>query len=1191
MRSHTSPRLLRYTCSIGHSRCCMRLLKPILSFLALLCFVPAWGQSLSNLRNNTVVLENDTVVLDTLSIVPSSFAILQDGTPLDSSKYELLWYSGQLIVDENLVGSTITTNYRVFPSLYSAKTFNKDPSLIRNIRDEPQNPFSYTVKPGTAQELFDLGTLSKSGSISRGITIGNNQDLGVSSSLNLNLSGQLTPKIGIRAAITDNNIPFQPEGNTQQLQDFDQIYIQLFTDETELTAGDFRIETPNSYFMSFLKRAQGLSIKHRFNIQRKKVENDVPGFLEVKGSGALSRGKFNRQIIQGVEGNQGPYRLRGAESESFIVVIAGTERVYIDGQLLTRGQEHDYIIDYNTAELTFTSKRLITKDSRVIVEFQYSERNYSRSLFHVGTDFEKNRLKVRFNLYSEQDGKNGLLNGDLTGDQLQMLQDIGDSLGLAVIPSIDSVGFSTDQVRYKKIDSTITISGVPVYVPEVFVYSINADSALYQVRFSDVGAGNGDYVQIQTTANGRVYQWVAPDTITGAHKGRYIPAKQIITPKMSQLFTLAAEYKVGKNGNVMVEGALSNTDLNRFSSADNEDNLGYGVKVKYDHIIPLADSGKWALKTGVDFENINENFRPIERYRTVEFDRDWNLRDQNQYTNQYISAARLGFTRRDIADVEYTFRSFLNETIFEAYQNALTAKVAHKGFRFDLNSSHIFSNGKEVNNRFGRFTVGAEQKFKWFVVGATNIFEDNQFFDATADTLTATSYRWNDAKAYVKSPDGWKNRYSVFYQRRDDWLPGNNQLKYSSVGESAGLTGELARNPNSVFKATVTYRRLTVKDTTLSTNRPDNTLVNRLEYNLKVFKGAITSSTFYEVGSGLESKKEFIYVEVPAGQGAYSWLDQNGNGIKELNEYVQAVYQDTARYIRVFTPTNDFTKVYTTQFNEVINLNPRAVWGGKKGFLKFVSRFSDQLVYRIDRKTQRNNLLAAFDPFFSTVSDSTLVTLTSSLRNTFFFNRSSSKVGADYTYADNRTKVYLANGFENRTTTSHKLKVRWNFAKMFTFNTEGEYGWKSTVSDFFSTNNYDIVFYVINPELVFQPGTKWRVRGQFKYTDKTNRLPDGGGTQQAILRDAGIEGKYNLLQRGSINATFNFISITYDGSTGNTVEFELLEGLKAGFNYTWSTYFQMRVGKNMQVNLQYSGRKSEKNAAVHTGTVQVRAFF
>lgn len=1167
----------------------MRLLKSIHSLLFVLFLFPALGQNMSNLRSAQIQLTNDTVALDTVSIVPNSFEFLLDGIPVDSSKYELEWYAGKLIVDSSLVGKTANTKYRVFPILFSKRTFNKDPSSITGFRKEAQNPFNYTVRRSTTEELFDLGTLSKSGSISRGITIGNNQDLGVSSSLNLNLSGQLTPKIGIRAAITDNNIPFQPEGNTQQLQDFDQIYIQVFTDQTELTAGDFRLERPKSYFMNFFKRAQGLSIKHRFPIVRQKITDEHPGFLEVKGSGALSRGKFNRQIVQGVEGNQGPYRLRGAENESFIIVIAGTERVYIDGQLMTRGQENDYVIDYNTGEITFTSKRLITKDSRIILEFQYSERNYSRSLFHVGTDFEKNRLKVHFNLYSEQDSKNQLLNLELDNSQLNLLQSIGDSLELAVLPAIDSVGFDNDQVRYHKTDTIVSVGGVPVFYPEIYTYSIDPDSAIYQVRFSDVGVGNGDYIQIQTSANGRVYEWIAPDSISGERQGRYVPLQQIITPKMNQLYTLGAEYKVGRNGNVSVEGALSNSDLNRFSSVDNDDNLGYGVKVKYDHLIPLDDSAKWAIKTGVDFEHLDENFRPIERFRTVEFERDWNLQNKNTFTNQYISTAKLGFIRKDIADVEYSFRSYLNETQFEAYQNTLVAKIGHKGFSFDLNGSHIFSNGSEVNNRFGRFQVGVQQKFKWFVVGGTDIFEDNRFFSATSDSLTSTSYQWNDAKVYIKSPDKWKNRYSVFYQRRDDRLPRDNNLLYSSLGESAGITGELAKNPKSVLKVTVTYRRLVVKDTLLSNNRPDNTLVNRLEYNLKLFKGAITSSTFYEVGSGLESKKEFIYVEVPAGQGAYSWLDQNENGIKEINEYVEAVYQDTARYIRVFTPTNDFTKVYTTQFNEVINLNPRAVWGGKKGFLKFLSRFSDQLVYRIDRKTQRDNLLAAFDPFFSTVTDSTLVTLSSSLRNTFFFNRSSSKVGADYTYQDNRSKVFLANGFETRDNSSHKLKVRWNIAKMFTFNALGEYGWKSNISEFFNTNNFNINYYEIEPQVVFQPGTKFRVRATFKYTDKLNTIDTL--SQQAILRDAGVDGKYNILQRGSINAAFNFISITYDGITGNTTEFELLEGLKSGFNYTWSAFFQMRLGKNMQVNVQYSGRKSGENEPVHTGTVQVRAFF
>jgi hypothetical protein len=36
---------------------------------------------------------------------------------------------------------------------------------------------------------------------------------------------------------------------------------------------------------------------------------------------------------------------------------------------------------------------------------------------------------------------------------------------------------------------------------------------------------------------------------------------------------------------------------------------------------------------------------------------------------------------------------------------------------------------------------------------------------------------------------------------------------------------------------------------------------------------------------------------------------------------------------------------------------------------------------------------------------------------------------------------------------------------------------------------------------------------------------------------------------------------------------------------------QRTLGNNLQLNLSYNGRKSEAIKAVHTGNVQVRAFF
>ncbi|MBL0050548.1 MAG: hypothetical protein IPP29_03020 [Bacteroidetes bacterium] len=279
------------------------------------------------MRSKYISITTDTIAIDTLSIIPSSLKVKTlDGKYVDDSLFivdnvtaKLVWNKTYLPLIKSLSDS-MWISYRVLAVNLNKAYYNKT--------NNPQNLDKYGFRNMLIlhvwmwPKIFSTGGVSKIGSIARGISFGNNQDVVVNSSLNLQLAGKLNNNWEIAAAITDNNIPIQPEGNVQQLQDFDRVFIQLKSKDTKITAGDFDVVRPSSYFLSLQKRGQGLLVNHNHILSKKDstINSTAAG-------AAISRGKFARNVIPGVEGSQGPYRLTGAQNELFIIVLAGTERI------------------------------------------------------------------------------------------------------------------------------------------------------------------------------------------------------------------------------------------------------------------------------------------------------------------------------------------------------------------------------------------------------------------------------------------------------------------------------------------------------------------------------------------------------------------------------------------------------------------------------------------------------------------------------------------------------------------------------------------------------------------------------------------------------------------------------------------------------------------------------------------------
>lgn len=1136
-------------------------------------------------QTKSILLNKDTIRLDTLPISPTGFKL--EG--VDQNQIQIDFIKGLLIVPKELQSDKeVLATFKTFPFNFNEPYFHKDISIIEKQEKEILNPFEYTIqKPSEAP--WEISGLSKSGSISRGVSFGNNQNLTVNSNLNLQLSGKLTENVSVLAAISDENIPIQPEGNTQQLQDLDQVYIQVFDDKSKLTAGDFTLGNPDSYFMKYFKRAQGGSFETNFK---------TPQNTEVKlqASAALSRGKFGRNIIQGVEGNQGPYRLRGAENEQFIVILSGTERVFIDGKQLVRGQENDYIINYNTAEVTFTAKQLITKDKRIIVEFQYSVLNYQRSLFQFSNEIKKGDWKFNVNAYSEQDNKNQSIQQDLSDADRQLLSSIGDSLNQAIIPAIDTANFNDNLVLYELKDTIIN----GLLFDSVFVFSQNQEVQLYRLSFTEVGFGNGNYVLENSIANGRVYRWSPPNVVAGTPTGNYEPVILIETPKQQQMFTVGTEGEV--NGHqITVEGAYTQNDLNTFSKEASNDDHGASLKGTWQKESKLLKSSNWKLKTGAGFEFWNRNFREIERIRSVEFYRDWNLRGVKLTKDQKITSGIIGFKNGQLFDFTLKADYFDVGPDFTGLRNNATFKTDWNGLKIDFGGSYLNSTNPLEKTQFYEHNTEASKAIGKLVVGYRDDIENNLRYDGVSDTLFRTGYRFIENEYFITNADTFKNRYKVNYIQRRDYGARNNQIVLATLGESYGFSFDLTKNQNSIIRGKTMYRNLIILDSTLTAEQRDNSLVNRLEYQVRLFKGAITSNSFYEVSSGLEARREFTYLEVAAGTGTHTWIDYNDNGIKELDEFEIAVFQDQARYIKIFFASDDYVKTFSNQFSQNIFLNPAAVWGSKNGFKKLVSRFSNQFAFRTDRKTTDNDIYNQLNPFVQEfqIADSNLISTNNSLRNSFYFNRTAKVFGAEFTVQDISSKILLTNGFESRTNQSYTAKARLNINSSFTLNGQYGEGTKTNLSDFFNRRDFTINSRFTEPKITFQPGSNFRISLLFNYKEKENVNPEKfdafgeviSGGEKSFFRTVGAEFRTASLDKGNFTANLNLVNINFTGAASSPVAFEMLEGLQNGQNVKWSVYYQRTLANNLQIDINYNGRANDGSKTIHNGGIQVRAFF
>ncbi|WP_375560539.1 hypothetical protein ACE193_23055 [Bernardetia sp. OM2101] len=1186
------------------------------------------------------------------SLPPISIQVLETKPQLSENQLKTIKatydFEKQIILfdsvsNQNIQLDSIKISYQTIPFKIKNWTFKRsqeeyEQAAMQNFIDtvdrkaEKQN-----VITEERQELFS-SNLQKAGSITRGVSVGNRQDVFVNSNLNLQLEGKLTDEIELTAIISDQNVPFQPEGNTQQIQQFDRIQIQLRHKNASLTAGDVVLKqgigNNSPHFMRFYKNVLGGVLQTNF-------QRDSTFSTQQKIGLAAAKGQFQSYQLPVQEGVQGAYRLVGANNERFIIIQAGSEKIFLDGQLLQRGFNYDYIIDYNTAEITFNPHVVITQFSRVRVEFEYTNQFYNRTISNLGASvnftsknkslnpkkLKKSSWNVFIENYSESDNEKQPINFDISEERQTLLENIGDSLDLAIVESAEEVeNFSVNQILYVKKDTLI----------DNFFYQIferatqdNENQTFYTVSFTEVGQNKGDYVLGEAVANGKEY------VFAGINQGNFAPIRQLPAPNSKQLTNTGVRFSPNSTTSIFAEAAFSKRDKNIFSEIDSQDDKGnaffVGIHTKEKKFENGLFRKNYKLSYGIDYELDNKNFEPIDRFRNIEFDRDWTLptffgalpKGQDQILQAFTIIEQNVSNK---FEYNFTYRNRENAITGQQHKVIFNKKVG----KFQLSTNGFYLEGKNQlqfqNNNASSFSdlntnsssqnsiissipnsqvaiLEIPQNVSWLRYDADLQYQNNYIIPAytysvdkqtfkTQDSVTSSLMNYEQHKFYLFQGDSSKKaNYRIEYALREDFLPKNGVIQSYTNSQTARAEATLdfeREKSNQKLTFNSTYRKLEYNQEFLDTLQLDDTetLMGRIDWRSDFFERAIRQELTYSTVTGREPAREFTFIQVDGTQGTHTWRDDNDDGIQQLGEFYEAINPDERNFIKIFTPTSTYLTAFSTDFIYKITLTPPRKWKKAKFIKKSLQLFSMVFSVQNSVKTTESDFEKRFLPFVQRNQDN-ILSEQSSLRNVLFLNRTNPRWGGEFRYTLTNQKNLLAGGFESKNVEEYETIFRLSLSKTIASKSSFLIGTRSNASDFLENRTYNLELLRPQLELAWQPTTAFRLTTAYRFEQKQNTI----GEENAQINEFRSELRYSKVGDRVFNVRFRYLNIDFEGENNTPVSYELLEALRAGQNITWDLNLQQKLFNGLQLSVVYEGRKSEKTPAIHIGRIQVTALF
>lgn len=845
---------------------------------------------------------------------------------------------------------------------------------------------------------------------------------------------------------------------------------------------------------------------------------------------------------------------------------------------------------------------LINRFQRLIVEYEYADREYLRSLLSAEASYDLGSVQLRVQGLQQQDGLRRSGSALSEAAQLTLLRSPGSREGVLVPSPLALDPASANPIRYVLRPGLGGCSADSIWV---FADSIRDETIGFSVNFTDVGEGGGDYqLVIGASANGAFFQALPRDRDCRP-RGRYVAKRLVQTPRSLQLATLGATIALDSSTSVNIELAGNRTSLNRYSDAAS---TTAAAQLAVRHARKLGE-GRLGLRAYGELTG--DGFEAIAPWRSAEFRRLWNLGNLSTAPTgdaggDWLAGGTADYRSKELALV-YGVDAYTQSDRYQGFRQNWLAEYKSGVFlvRQSGNVLEAYRSGQTTAQ--SRFDLSGERNGqRWrHSAGASRTKSEN--YDLIADATNGADreiYEWFARTSALERDSAWTT--SLAYTGRLDRIASGGSIDSLKPSRGEGTNHQVDLTATSpaqgahAFELTASYRHSSSPGLSVRPNQNNeggDFYLGRLAHRYTPREQAwIRTQTLIEAGSGQERRAAIQYLRVQSGLGEYVWRDYNGDGREQLDEFEVAVFADSASYLRTVLLTDDFVATNTLTVTEAIDFDPSRLGRGRQAWWGRLSASTNaNLRRRALQAAGYTRLLATNIPRI----DTTVVGDDLGWRNALYLNRNRNTFRAEIEYRQLAVRGISLQGLQLNRTNTQALRLQQPLGRAWRLSAELERELRRSESEALRQRNFTTESLRSGPSLSYQPNPAIRAALGSGYRSARTLADTATVTAFNLTLEAELRlpeatlgaGRRNPLAGATIRTKVERIDQRFRGDANSPVGFALLEGLRPGQSWIWNLSTDQQLGRSLQLSLRYDGRQLGGGRIVHTGQAQLQAVF